>query len=166
MNGRSSDSSAPAAEALEDDVALLTHNDEPMQTCTAVYGQVDMNSPTAAVTLAAAGHPPPLIVRADGGIEITPAYATMLGAVDDPMFVTCRFELAPGDAIVMCSDGIHDTKLGGIRLGEERVAELLSGSAQASAQGLVDRLVQAVRDVDRPLRDDVAIMALRRTPAR
>lgn len=156
----------PGAILTDLNAALLMHNDEPMQTCTAVYGQVDMNSPNAAVTLAAAGHPPPLIVRADGSIEITPAHGTMLGAVGDPMFVTCRFELAAGDAIVMCSDGIHDTKLDGIRLDEERVAELLAGSSQASAQDLVDRLVQAVRDVDRPLRDDVAIMALRRTPAR
>lgn len=156
----------PDAILTDLNAALLMHNDEPMQTCTAVYGQVDLGSPNTGVTLAAAGHPPPLIVRADGSIEITPAYGTMLGAVDDPIFVTCRFELAAGDAIVMCSDGIHDTKLDGIRIDEERVAELLSGSSQASAQDLVDRLVQAVRDVDRPLRDDVAIMALRRTPAR
>lgn len=155
----------PAAILTDLNAAFLMYNDEPMQTSTAVYGQVDMNSPNAAVTLAAAGHPPPLIVRADGSIEITPAYGTMLGAVDDPTFVTCRFELAAGDAIVMCSDGIHDTKLDGIRLDEERVAELLSGRSAASARDLVDRLVQAVRDVDRPLRDDVAIMALRRTPA-
>lgn len=146
--------------------ALLMRNDELMQTCTAVYGQIDMSSGVGAVTLAAAGHPPPLIVRADAGIEVAPAHGTMLGAVEDPTFVSCRFELAEGDAIVMCSDGIHDTRLDGIRIDEQRVAELLAGSAQASAQDLVDRLMQALRGVDRPLRDDIAIMALRRTPAR
>ena len=156
----------PDAILTDLNAALLMHNDEPMQTCTAVYGQIDMSSGNAAVTLAAAGHPPPLIVRADASIEVTPAHGTMLGAIEDPMFVSCRFDLAAGDAIVMCSDGIHDTKLDGIRVDEERVAELLSGSAQASAQDLVDRLMQALRDVDRPLRDDIAIMALRRTPAR
>ena len=146
--------------------ALLMRDDEPMQTCTAVYGQIDMSCGVGAVTLAAAGHPPPLIVRADASIEVTPAHGTMLGAVEDPMFVSCRLELAAGDAIVMCSDGIYDTRLDGIRVAEERVAALLSGTSRASAQDLVDRLVQALRDVDRPLRDDVAIMALRRTPAR
>jgi serine phosphatase RsbU (regulator of sigma subunit) len=156
----------PDAILTDLNTALLMHNDEPTQTCTAVYGQIDINAGGGAVTLAAAGHPPPLIVRADASIEITPAYGTMLGAVDNPTFVSCRFELAAGDAILLCSDGIHDTELDGVRVDEQRVAELLSGSSQASAQDLVDRLVQALRDVDRPLRDDVAIMALRRTPAR
>ncbi len=135
-----------------------------MQTCTAVYGQIDMAAQGAAVTLAVAGHPPPLVVRAEGDIQVAPAHGTMLGAVDDPTFVVCQVSLAAGDAIVICSDGFHDTTLDGIRVDEERVAELLSGSSRASAGDLVDRLIRALRDVDRPLRDDVAIMAVRRTP--
>ena len=156
----------PDAILADLNAALLMHNDEPMQTCTAVYGQLDMGCEVGAITLAVAGHPPPLIVRADGSVEVTPACGMLLGAVDDPRFVSCRLELAAGDAIVMCSDGIHDVKLDGVRVDEERVAALLSGSSQADAQDLVDRLTHALREVDRPLRDDVAIMALRRTPSR
>ena len=154
----------PDAIVADLNAALLMHTDGPMQTCTAVYGQIDTSSRVVTVTLAVAGHPPPLIVRADGRIETTPACGTMLGAVEDPTFVTCRLALAVGDAIVICSDGIHDTKLHGIRVDEQRVAQLLSGPARASAQDLVDRLMLALDDVDRPLRDDVAIMALRRHP--
>lgn len=116
------------------------------------------------VTLAVAGHPPPLVVRADASIETTLACGTMLGAVENPMFVTCQLELAIGDAIVISSDGIYDTRLDGIRVDEDRVAQLLSGPSQASAHDLVDRLMLALDDVDRPLRDDIAVMALRRTP--
>lgn len=154
----------PDAILTDLNAALLMYNDAPMQTCTAVYGQIDTAAGLAAVTLAVAGHPPPLIVRADASIEIAPAHGTMLGAVSDPRFDMCQVDLAAGDAIVMYSDGIHDTKLEGIRVDEQRLAELLSGSSQASAQDLVDRLISALEHVDRPLNDDIAIMALRRTP--
>jgi phosphoserine phosphatase RsbU/P len=154
---------APEAILQDLNAALLMYGEEPMQTCTAVYGQIDVTTGVAAVTLAVAGHPPPLIVRANGSVEMTHAHGTMLGAVGDPSFVTCEIGLDQGDAIVMCSDGLLDTDLGGVRVDEQCLAQLLSGPSQANAQGLVDRLTHAVRDVDRPLRDDVAIMALRRT---
>ena len=86
----------PEAILADLNAALLMHTGGPMQTCTAVYGQIDTSSHTAAtLTLAVAGHPPPLIVRANAGIQVTPAHGTMLGAVGDPMFVTCQLELAP-----------------------------------------------------------------------
>ncbi len=153
----------PDAILADLNAALLMHTDGQMQTCTAVYGQIDTSSQVAAVTLAVAGHPPPLIVRANATIQAAPAHGTMLGVVENPIFVTCQLELAIGDAIVVCSDGIHDITLDGIRVDEHRVAQLLSGPSQASAQDLVDRLMLALADVDRPLRDDVAIMALRHT---
>jgi sigma-B regulation protein RsbU (phosphoserine phosphatase) len=154
----------PDAILMDLNAALRMQSADP-QTCTAVYGEIDMSTGAAAITLAVAGHPAPLIVRAHGDIEVTPAHGTMLGAFAEPAFATCELDLGPGDAIVMCSDGILDTEIDGIRVDEERLVELLSGAPQASAQGLVDRLMQALGAIDRPLRDDVAIMALRRTPA-
>lgn len=117
----------------------------------------------AAITLAVAGHPPPLIVRSGGVVEVAAAHGTILGVVGDPVFQSCELILEPGDAIVIYSDGIHDTEIDGERLDEPRVAELLAGVAGASARALVARLTCAVQHVDRPLRDDVAIMTLRRT---
>ncbi|HWI06904.1 MAG TPA: PP2C family protein-serine/threonine phosphatase [Solirubrobacteraceae bacterium] len=154
---------APDAILADLNAALLMHTDEPMQTCTAVYGQIDTSARVATVTLAVAGHPPPLIVRADASIQTAPAHGTTLGVVEDPTFVTCQLKLAAGDAIVIGSDGLYDTTLHGVRGDEERVVQLLSGSSQASAQDLVDRLMLALDNVDRPLRDDVAIMAIRHT---
>jgi len=40
----------------------------------------------------------------------------------------------------------------------------MSGAPHAKAQGLVDRIVHALRATRRPLRDEVAIMVLRRMP--
>jgi serine phosphatase RsbU (regulator of sigma subunit) len=153
----------PDAILMDLNAALLMHSDGPMQMCTAVYGQIDMRAEATAVTLAVAGHPPPLVVRQDGSVETTTARGTMLGAVVAPVFHTCAVSLGLGDAIVICSDGILDTDLDGVRVDEQRVADLLAGRSHTSAQELVDRLVDALGDVARPLRDDIAIMAVRRT---
>ena len=155
----------PAAILMDLNAALLMESAESMQTCTAVYGQLDMNNGTVAITLAVAGHPAPLIIRAGGSVETTLAHGTLLGAVRTPAFVTCEVHLAPGDAIVICSDGIHDSEIDAVRVDEQHVLELLSGTPQASAQALVDRLLQPLRRTPRPLRDDVAILALRHAPA-
>jgi sigma-B regulation protein RsbU (phosphoserine phosphatase) len=146
--------------------AALLQSTGPMQTCTVVYGQIDMTAADLAViTLAVAGHPAPRVVRANGRVEPTQAHGTVLGAIADPVFHMCEVRLQSGDAIVICSDGILDATIDGVEVDEEHVAELLSGTTDASAQTLVDRLISALQRIDRPLRDDVAIMAVRRTPS-
>ncbi len=151
----------PWAALADLNAALLMERGDGMETCTVVYGEIDVTGPEAAVRLAVAGHPPALVVRAGGKVETTPAHGTMLGAFADPAFHTCAVSLAAGDAIVVYSDGILDATTGGVALDERRVEELLSGAPQCDAQGLVDRLWGSVQGAE--LRDDVAIMALRRT---
>jgi serine phosphatase RsbU (regulator of sigma subunit) len=155
----------PAAILADLNVALLADSASFMQNCTVVYGQIDMDTQRTRVLLAAAGHPAPIIVRADGSVEVTPARGTLLGAIEQPRFATCEVELALGDAIFVYSDGILDTEIAGVRVDEDRLAGMLEGAPDASAQALVDRLVDELQRIDRPLRDDVALMALRRTPA-
>ena len=154
----------PAAILSDLNAALLIHADAEMKLSSAVYGQIDLSPEAGIVTLAAAGHPPPLIVRTDGSVQIAATHGTILGAVDDPRFHTCQIELGLGDAIVIYSDGTLDIELGAGRITEQRLAELLTGFTYARAEELVDRLTSAFQDAERPLRDDVAIMTLRRTP--
>ena len=145
--------------------ALLMDGVTAQQTCTAVYGQIDMQHGGATGTLAAAGHPPPLIVRDNGSIAQTPVRGTLLGAVERPVFETCDVELEPGDAIFAYSDGILDAAIDGVQVDEQHLAALLAGPPGAAAQAIVDRFVALLQRLDRPLRDDVAVMALRRTTA-
>ena len=156
-------STGPAEILANLNSALLLERDGSgsLRLCTAVYGEIDLADPAAAVTLAVAGHPSPVIVRADGNIVATAAHGTILGAFEDPAFETYDCLLHPGDAIVIYSDGILDARIDGGRMEEEDVVALLSGSpGAAGAQALVDRLRDALVGV--PLRDDLAIMALSR----
>jgi serine phosphatase RsbU (regulator of sigma subunit) len=86
----------------------------------------------------------------------------MLGAFSDPDFHTCAVGLDPGDALVVYSDGLLDSDVDGVPVDEQHIAQALSGPPHASAQTLVDRLAGALQTMDH-VRDDVAIMALRRT---
>jgi len=154
---------APAEILLDLNAALRMETAEELQMCTAVYGEIRFATGGAVVTLVAAGHPPPLVVRADGSVETTATRGALLGAFEDPTFQTCQVHLAMGDAVVISSDGILDTEIDGVRTDEHSIGVLLSGTPHARAAALVDRLVRAIEGVTRPLRDDVAIMALRRS---
>jgi sigma-B regulation protein RsbU (phosphoserine phosphatase) len=155
----------PGEVLMDLNAALLMDGVGALQTCTAIYGEIDTQHGGATIALAAAGHPPPLIVRADGTIAETRARGTMLGAVERPVFHTCDVELGPGDAIFAYSDGILDTEIDGVRADEQRFAALMAGPPDADAHDIVDRFVALLQRLDRPLRDDVAVMALRRTAA-
>ncbi len=150
----------PWATLADLNAALRMHGPRDMQTCTAVYGEIDLMNGSAYVRLAVAGHPAPLIVRADGAVEVAPAHGTILGAFSDPAFHTCAISLAPGDALVAYSDGILDFDDSELEVDDAYIARLLEGAPDASAQALVDRLWAGVQELG-ALRDDVAIMALR-----
>ena len=156
----------PAAVLGDLNAALLAEATDPPTTCTAVYGQIDMSGATASITLAIGGHPPPLVVRADGSVETTPARGLILGAVDEPLFQTCELRLDVGDALLVYSDGILDAVIDGVPLDEQRISDVLAEVPQASATDLVGALLNSMRRIDRALRDDVAFIALRHVGVR
>jgi sigma-B regulation protein RsbU (phosphoserine phosphatase) len=149
----------PWATLVHLNAALLMEPE--MQTCTAVYGEIDTTGASASVRLAVAGHPAPLVARCDGTVETTTAHGTMLGAFPDPDFNTCAVVLEPGDTIIAYSDGILDAAVDGAEVDGQRIAGWLAGAPGSGAQALVDRLWNVVGEIG--FRDDVAIMALRRT---
>ena len=150
----------PAAVLADLNAALRAATDPPT-TCTAVYGQIDMSGATATITLAVGGHPPPLVIRADGSVETTPARGPLLGAIDDPVFHTCELRFDVGDALFVYSDGILDSAIDGVPVDEQRISEVLANVPHASATDLVGALLGSMRRIDRALRDDVAFIALR-----
>jgi sigma-B regulation protein RsbU (phosphoserine phosphatase) len=77
--------------------------------------------------------------------------------------VPASVELAPGEALVLFTDGVTDV-VGpeGERFGTERLAEALEGPAP-SAQDLAGRLERALDTFGvGPQRDDIACLILRR----
>jgi phosphoserine phosphatase RsbU/P len=143
--------------------ALLLERPHGLPMCSVVYGQIDHTRPGAELSMAVGGHPFPLIIRASGEVEVVGVRGTILGAVSEPSFQGFRASLEPGDAIVLYSDGILDLSLDGTSLDEVGLAQALAaGGNLTNASEAIQRLRDVVlRRVDRPLRDDVAILVIR-----
>ena len=89
---------------------------------TAVVGTI--NPHTGAVTLANAGHPPPMILRGDGSHEYTGTTGSLLiaaglGGFPRPLH---KFRLAPGDSLIMYSDGLVERRGELLSTGMDRLA--------------------------------------------
>jgi serine phosphatase RsbU (regulator of sigma subunit) len=118
-----------------------------------------------AVRLASAGHPPALILRAAGGVEECHAPGTLLGITSEPEIPDATATLAPGDALVLYTDGLTEARSRDGLLGEERVREGLAALAGASAAGIVNGLEELVAaHSGETRRDDIAMLVVRVSP--
>jgi PAS domain S-box-containing protein len=117
----------------------------------------------ALVTLANSGHPRPLLLR-DGALEELGCVGPMAGAFDDGAWGGTEIALAPGDALVLYTDGVLDTVGAQERFGSERLRAALAGVDSADPEELVAALSGALEAFRAgPQRDDIAIVALRFT---
>ena len=97
----------PPAEALYRlNNAMTAHSGGSSRFATAVYGVFDAR--TGEVTIAGAGHPPPIIVR-QGGVSIdrVDPEGPLLGVFPDADFGQTTHRLDPGDLLVLFSDGFE-----------------------------------------------------------
>jgi serine phosphatase RsbU (regulator of sigma subunit) len=118
------------------------------------------------LTVCLAGHPPPLIVRADGTIERAGRPGTILGVLADLSLTDVTVDLEEGDAIVLFTDGVTDERRGSDAAGEaalERVLRGLRGASAAEIGNALDRMITDPRS--EPPRDDAAILVARVIPA-
>jgi PAS domain S-box-containing protein len=121
----------------------------------------------ARLTVCSGGHPLPLVLRANGSVETAGRPGTLLGVFPDPQLHDVQVDLEAGETIVMFTDGVteeHGKDPGDI-FGDERLSQVLQGSAGETAEGIVQRIDEAVRSFQpNELRDDLAVLALRVSP--
>ncbi|MFD7922261.1 PP2C family protein-serine/threonine phosphatase [Streptomyces sp. NPDC059740] len=117
-----------------------------------------------AVATAGGGHLPPLVLRADGGVEEVGLEGTLVGVLPDADFDLTRTHLAPGESMVLYSDGVTEARGGPTGeefYGEERLARDLAEGAGMPAATLAERVEMltthwlAGRD-----HDDIAVLVL------
>jgi phosphoserine phosphatase RsbU/P len=103
------------------------------------------------LTLANAGHPPPLIVRKSGAIEEIGSTGPILGVLPQASWRTTTTWLSEGDSLVLYSDGVTESVVQGEELGVAGLKRLLAKTT--SARELVDALETS---------DDLTMLVLRR----
>jgi len=122
----------------------------------------------ALCTIASAGHVPPLLLRADGKVEVVATPQLLLGITDDALFYVETFELAPEEVLLCVTDGVTERRDGDRLLDDDDgLAELLSTCTGLSAEAVAERVRKAVDSfAAQPCRDDVALLVLRAMPTR
>jgi serine phosphatase RsbU (regulator of sigma subunit) len=125
------------------------------------YATVD----TAAMKLrwSNAGHNAPILARADGTIvrleEGGPAISRLFR---DTPYVESEIAIAPGDRIVLFTDGVSEAANDGEMFGEERIEELVLAMPEASAERLQQTIVgAAVSFAGGEVEDDLTLVAVR-----
>ena len=86
---------------------FLAERDEFGKYATVFYAVIE---PDGTMTYANAGHCAPLLERADGSIEVLSSISMPVGMVGGTTFGTERRTLAPGDKIVLYSDGVTEAQ--------------------------------------------------------
>ncbi|MGW7103335.1 PP2C family protein-serine/threonine phosphatase [Streptomyces sp. NPDC054838] len=131
--------------------------------CTAIFGVLEAGGDTFTVDLASGGHPPALLVRADGRAEYlsTPG-GLLVGIMPTAPFTAARTVLAPGDTLLLYTDGLTEARIGESRelYGDEALRDFAAAHAAVGPAGLVSALTVLLDGFGDGLDDDTALLAL------
>ncbi|RSO34353.1 histidine kinase [Streptomyces sp. WAC 06725] len=133
--------------------------------CTAIFGvlEPDQDSGEVTVRLASGGHPPALVLRADGTCDYlhTPG-GLLVGILPEPRFVTATTTLTPGDGLLLYTDGLTEARTGPDRAlyGEEALRTFAADHAGSPPRAVIQALTGLLEGFGDGLDDDTALLAL------
>jgi serine phosphatase RsbU (regulator of sigma subunit) len=141
---------------------------------TAVYVTFRGTPGGVAGRLCTAGHPPALVRRADGRVQALGRPGSLLGIFSEVRLSDVRFRLAPGDALLLYTDGATEARAPrsepGVprpQFGERALARAFAECHDLSATEVVGRLGSILDDHTRGwASDDTALLVLRVPPRR
>ncbi len=112
-----------------------------------------------------AGHNPPVIVRAQGGVEYLDGGGPPLGILAMVTYSEYHAKLEPGDVLAIYSDGVTEaTNAKDDEFGDERFAAVLTENRTKGAPEIVAAVNQALTEfaAGSPQADDITLMVARR----
>jgi integral membrane sensor domain MASE1 len=112
--------------------------------------------------VSSAGHPGPLIVRADGRIREIGGGGPILGLSSGGAWPERSVPVGPDETVLLYTDGITDTRGAIARFGQRRLSQLLIDNAELPPANLLGELELALERFQHgPQSDDTAALALR-----
>jgi phosphoserine phosphatase RsbU/P len=115
----------------------------------------------AEIEMAAAGHPAPILLRADGRVEQVEVVGTAIGLRSDARYQEAIVHLSRGDAMVMFTDGVDEARGDDGFYGVERLMAFLTAYAGASPEVICEAAEQNVVEyLDGRSHDDIALLAI------
>ncbi|MGW3988080.1 PP2C family protein-serine/threonine phosphatase [Streptomyces sp. NPDC004830] len=134
--------------------------------CTCIFGIAEPGGPDGSVTvrIASGGHPSALVLRAGGGAEFLPTPGGLLvGVLPRAPIGSAETVLAPGDTMVLYTDGLTEARIGPGRddlYGEDALRAFAAERAPASPREVISALTGLLRGFGDGLDDDTALLAL------
>ncbi|MEZ0067696.1 GAF domain-containing protein/anti-sigma regulatory factor (Ser/Thr protein kinase) [Streptacidiphilus sp. MAP12-20] len=126
---------------------------------TCLYAEV--NADYGVVYAVRAGHLDPLVRRADGSATVQHIDGGLpLGVDPDQGYPVSRFSLDPGEILLLCTDGLVETRRVDLDEGMERLRRVFAAGQSADLGALADRVARAGAD-GHERDDDIALLLLR-----
>ncbi|GAA1999083.1 PP2C family protein-serine/threonine phosphatase [Catenulispora subtropica] len=121
------------------------------------------------VLVAGGGHLPPLVLRTNGRVEDVDIGGTLVGALPEAEFEQATVHLAPGELMLLYSDGITEARGGPTEqemYGEHRLIRDLATCAGMPAGAVAERVDLLLGQwlAGRP-HDDLAVLVIQAPPA-
>jgi sigma-B regulation protein RsbU (phosphoserine phosphatase) len=114
-----------------------------------------------AVDVAAAGHPAPIVLRADGRVEQVDVHGIAAGLVAEVDYRPASVLLDPGDTMLMFTDGIDEAMGADGLYGVDRLMALLPRYAGADPEVICEAVERNVVEyLDGRPHDDIAMLAV------
>jgi PAS domain S-box-containing protein len=116
----------------------------------------------ARLTIALAGHPPPLLISAEGKVMEVGHSGTILGVVDPLSINESEITLRAGETLLLYTDGVTEAGRPDRMLGEDGLLELCASAPELALAGFLEHIEHAaLARAQGLLRDDIALLALR-----
>lgn len=157
---------APAA-VLGNLNTVLNHeyNGSDPRFCTVLFGLLtpDGDQGGFRIILASGGHPPALLLRADGTADYLPTPGgQLIGVLPDAHITTTTFRLAPGDTLLLHTDGLTEahTASRGDRYGDDALLDFARSLAPTTAQDTISAIRELLDTLGTGVDDDTALLAV------
>ena len=126
------------------------------------HGEIVAAAP-ARISLACAGQPLPLTLRAEGRTENAAAPQPVLGVIEGQGFTAQQVTLGPGDLLLCVTDGVTRRRNGDRLLDDDDgLARLLAACTGLTADVVADKVHEEVRTFGGdPAVDGMAVLAIR-----
>lgn len=125
-----------------------------------------LDTRTGELTYALGGHNPPYVFSREGKVRPLPSSRSgmIVGLLDEARYQTDTHQIAPGECLLVYTDGVTEAmdKTEGF-FGEERLEALLAQNATECAKEVVSQVMMAVEEFAAGVAqsDDITVLAMR-----
>ncbi|MGH2680128.1 MAG: SpoIIE family protein phosphatase [Actinomycetota bacterium] len=130
--------------------------------CTVCVARLELDERRVSLTTCLGGHPPPLLLHADGSLRTVGTPGSLLGLFADVSLHEAWAEVGTGDALALFTDGVTELSVERPDEGESMLRTALVRAATDDAAGMVKTVERDVLDPRGVLRDDAALVVAKR----